>query len=218
MGIRPVTRDGTVVVKRTLSAVVKGSALTPSSEVYVSTDVETDGPLPGVNSMLSLGSVAFSGEGEVLDTFSANLEPLPRGVTDARTMAFWAGEPLAWAAATASPRPPAQVMTDYLQWLSGLDGSPIFVGLPAVYDFGFVNHYLLRFCHENPFRRNAIDIRSYAMAILGTSWQGTTLADMPDEWVRGWEHDHTAAGDAMVQGRLFMRMRSVVTPAHGRDA
>ena len=33
-------------------------------EIYVSTDVETDGPIPGPYSMLSLGSAAFRAEAE----------------------------------------------------------------------------------------------------------------------------------------------------------
>jgi hypothetical protein len=46
-------------------------------ETYVSTDIESDGPIPGVNSMLSFASVALDGDGRELATFSANLEPLP---------------------------------------------------------------------------------------------------------------------------------------------
>ncbi len=45
-------------------------------EIYVSTDVETDGPIPGPNSMLSFGSAAYSRGKELLGTFSANLETL----------------------------------------------------------------------------------------------------------------------------------------------
>lgn len=38
-------------------------------EIYVSTDIETDGPIPGPNSMLSFGSAAFTAEGRA--NFSA---------------------------------------------------------------------------------------------------------------------------------------------------
>jgi hypothetical protein len=30
-----------------------------SREIYISTDIEADGPIPGPNSMLSFGSAAF---------------------------------------------------------------------------------------------------------------------------------------------------------------
>jgi hypothetical protein len=46
-------------------------------EIYVSTDIEADGPIPGPHSMLSLGSAAYTGEKQLLSTFSANLETLP---------------------------------------------------------------------------------------------------------------------------------------------
>ena len=31
------------------------------NEIYISTDVETDGPIPGPHSMLSIGSAAYTG-------------------------------------------------------------------------------------------------------------------------------------------------------------
>ena len=59
------------------------------SEIYVSTDVETDGPIPGVNSMLSLGSAAYMHDKTLISTFSANLETLPDAIADPKTMAWW---------------------------------------------------------------------------------------------------------------------------------
>ena len=47
------------------------------TEIYVSSDVETDGPIPGPYSMLSFASAAYLSDKTLLDTFSANLEPLP---------------------------------------------------------------------------------------------------------------------------------------------
>ena len=37
-----------------------------SEEVYFSTDVETDGPIPGPHSMLSFGSAAYTADGTLL--------------------------------------------------------------------------------------------------------------------------------------------------------
>lgn len=48
-----------------------------TKESYVSTDVETDGPIPGPHSMLSLWSAAYLPEKTLVSTFSANLELLP---------------------------------------------------------------------------------------------------------------------------------------------
>ena len=54
-------------------------------EIYLSTDCETDGPIPGPHSMLSFGSAAFTADKQLLGTFSANLETLPGAVADPRT-------------------------------------------------------------------------------------------------------------------------------------
>jgi hypothetical protein len=54
----------------------------PREEIYVSTDVEADGPIPGPHSMLSFGSAAFLSDGTMIGTFAANLERLkaPKGI------------------------------------------------------------------------------------------------------------------------------------------
>ena len=61
--------------------------MTNKTETYISTDIETDGPIPGPNSMLSFGSAAFQG-GKMISTFSANLVTLPNAAPDPRTDAF----------------------------------------------------------------------------------------------------------------------------------
>ena len=70
-------------------------ALWPLSgeERYISVDVETDGPVAGLHSMLSLGAAAYNAWGQRVGTFSANLKTLPDATTDDRTMAWWKGQP-----------------------------------------------------------------------------------------------------------------------------
>ena len=60
-------------------------------EIYVSTDIETDGPVPGLNSMLSFGSAAYLADKTMISTFSANLEFLPGASGDPMTMACNSG-------------------------------------------------------------------------------------------------------------------------------
>ncbi|MCP1675567.1 hypothetical protein J2T57_002717 [Natronocella acetinitrilica] len=177
-------------------------------ELFVSTDVETDGPAPGSHSMLSLASAVFNPEGELVDTFSANLEPLPDATADRDTMAWWAERPEAWGAATSNAKDPATVMADYAAWLRGLPGKPIFLGYPVAFDFPFVSHYLVRFTGTNPFGRSAIDIHSYAMAVLQTASLGRVIPRrMPPHWIEGDSvASHIALDDATRQGLLFIRM------------
>jgi len=62
-------------------------------EIYVSTDVETDGPIPGPHSMLCLASAAYLPDKTLIGTFSANLEPLPGAKPHPKTMKFWSRHP-----------------------------------------------------------------------------------------------------------------------------
>src|SRR5205807_1607558 len=118
-------------------------------EIYVSTDVEADGPIPGPNSMLSFASAAYRADKSLVGTFSANLQTLPDAAGDPRTMEWWRGQPQAWAACRENAREPAIVMPEYVAWLNQLPGKPVFVAYPAAYDFMFVYWYLIRFAGES---------------------------------------------------------------------
>lgn len=172
-------------------------------EIYVSTDIETDGPIPGPNSMLSFGSAAFTAEGKLHSTYEANLELLPGAAGTPDTMAWWATQPEAWAACRANLRDPAEAMPHYVAWVKALHGKPVFVGYPAGFDFLFMYWYMIRFAGESPFSFSALDIKSYAMAVLGTEFRATTKRRMPKAWFTDRPHTHKALDDAIGQGELF---------------
>lgn len=177
------------------------------TEIYVSTDVETDGPVPALHSMLSLASAAFRADGTLIDTFTANLETLPGASEHPETMLFWRKFPEAWAASRESPRPPAEAMRDYAAWLRGLPGSPVFVAYPVVFDFMFVQWYLHRFTGSSPFTFVGLDIKSYAMAMLKIDFTEVTKTAMPARWFDPTlPHTHKALDDAIEQGALFCKM------------
>jgi hypothetical protein len=152
------------------------------TETYVSTDVETDGPIPGPHSMLSIGSAAFNAGGKLLVTFSANLVTLPGGSPHPKNLEFWQKNPQAWEVCRRDPQPPEIVMPRYAAWLKSLPGSPVFVGYPVAFDFMFVYWYLMRFAGECPLHHNGIDVRTYAMAMLKRGYRESGKADMPRHW------------------------------------
>lgn len=178
------------------------------AEVYVSTDVETDGPIPGPHSMLSLASAAFDRGGTRLATFSANLELLPGAVGHPDTLRWWQGQPAAWEACRSDPRAPEDVMPQYRRWLEGLPARPVFVAYPAGFDFAFVYWYLVRFAGGSPFSHSALDIKTYAMALLRSEYRASTKRNMPRRWFSKRPHTHVALDDAIEQGELFCRMLS----------
>lgn len=176
------------------------------TEIYVSTDVEADGPIPGPHSMLSFASAAYLADKTLVGTFEANLCLLPDAKGDPRTMAWWEGQPEAWAACRENVREPAVVMPEYVAWLNALPGKPVFVAYPAAYDFMFVYWYLIRFAGESPFSHSALDIKTYAMAVLGTEYRESTKRNMPKAWFDDTPHTHVALDDAKGQGALFCNM------------
>jgi hypothetical protein len=181
-------------------------------EVYFSTDVETDGPIPGPFSMLSIGSAAFLRDGTYLGGFSRNLHELPGALQDADTMVFWSKNPEAWTRTRESPVDPQAAMEDFIDWVErtcvvdGVAHKPVFVGYPATFDFMFVYWYMMYFCEESPFGFSALDIKSCAMVKLGTSFRRTTKSNMPKDWFSKLPHTHVALDDAIEQGLLFVKM------------
>lgn len=115
------------------------------SPFYVVTDCEFDGPTPGINSMLSFGSVAVAADGAIIGEFEAVLAPLDGALRDEATMAFWARHPQAWAAATENPEPAAAVMRRFVDWIGAIEGEPIFASHPLALDEPWFDYYLRRF-------------------------------------------------------------------------
>ena len=175
-------------------------------EIYISTDVETDGPIPGVHSMLSFASAAFRADKTLLGTFSANLHTLPGASGDPRTMAWWKTQPDAWAACRSGLQEPEQAMPHYVEWIKSLGGKPVFVGYPVTFDFMFVYWYLIRFTGSSPFSHSALDMKTYAMALLRTDYRDSTKRNMPRRWFDDLPHTHVALDDAIGQGHLFCNM------------
>lgn len=176
-------------------------------ETYISVDIEADGPIPGKNNLLSIGAVAFSQGAEEIGEFSVNLLPLTGATPDVDTMAWWTKHPEAYAA-TQTDRCSAPIaMGDFRQWISCFV-RPVFVAYPAGFDFTFVHWYFHRFLNQDPFGFQALDLKSYAMALMGSEFKKTAKNTMPKEWFEDLEkhHSHIAVEDAREQGRLFMKM------------
>jgi hypothetical protein len=121
-------------------------------------------------------------------------------------MTWWERQPLAWQAARVDPQPPERALKAYVAWVEGLPGRPVFVGYPGAYDFLFLYWYLLRFTGKSPFSHSALDIKTYAMAVLGKPYHESTKRGMPRRWFDDLPHTHRALDDALEQGALFCNM------------
>jgi hypothetical protein len=175
-------------------------------EIYVSTDVETDGPIPGPHSMLSFASAAYHADKMLVSTFTANLELLPGATANPDTMAWWRENQAAFEATRVNLETPEAAMRRYVEWLKSLPGKPVFVAYPAGFDFLFVYWYLIRFAGESPFSFSALDVKTYAMALLKSEYREAVKRTMPKRWFDDLPHTHIALDDAIEQGALFCNM------------
>lgn len=175
-------------------------------EIYVSTDIEADGPIPGPHSMLSFASAAYMADKKLVSTFSANLITLPGAQAHPDTQAWWDKNPQAWDACRKDCKNPDVTMKDYVAWVKNLPGKPVFVGYPAAYDFMFVYWYMIKFAGESPFSHSALDIKTYAMAVMKKEYRKSTKRNMPKHWFDPLPHNHVALDDAIEQGALFCNM------------
>ena len=177
-------------------------------ELYISVDIEADGPIPGPFSMLSFGAAAFTYPKRLVDTFTVNLKPLPEAKQDPATMKFWSKHPDAWAECNSNQKDPGEAMQAFVTWC-GLHDSykPVFVGYPLGFDFTFIYWYLINFCGESPFAFNGIDIKTYAMSVLRKNYKDSSVKHMPNAWIpKDFKNNHNALSDAKEQGELFLNI------------
>jgi hypothetical protein len=97
-------------------------------------------------------------------------------------------------------------MRRYVAWLKALPGRPVFVAYPAGFDFTFVYWYMMRFTGESPFSHSALDMKTYAMALMQKEYRNSTKKNMPSRWFDKLPHTHVALDDAIEQGALFCNM------------
>jgi len=176
-------------------------------ELYFSIDVETDGPIPGPHSMLSLGCAVF--DTALIDTFSVNLNTLPDASGHPETMAWWATQPIAWQATRENVVEPDVGLGKFVDWVNSFEGSAVAVAYPAGFDFMFLYWYLIKFGYQSPFSFSCLDMKTYAMALLGTSYRKSNKKSWPKKWFsKDKRHTHVAVEDAVEQGYIFLNMLS----------
>jgi hypothetical protein len=59
---------------------------------------------------------------------------------------------------------------------------------------------------ESPFSHSALDIKTYAMALLKKDYRQSSKRNMPRRWFDDVPHTHVALDDAIEQGALFCNM------------
>lgn len=191
---------------------------------YVVVDVETDGMLPGRNSMMSLAAVAANGDGAELGQFTANLSPLPEAAPDPVTLSWWWTQPEAWAAANRDQELPEVVLPRFVHWVRALPGEKVIVAHPLLFDGPWIDYYLERFVglrlfpppgrEERLFIDGGIDVATFAMAALNRDLRDCRKASLPDSFRTTTPHVHKALEDARGHAEIFLGLLRHVRQKH----
>lgn len=194
-----------------IHAVIAHEQAQPAPELYISCDVEADGPCPGLFSMLSFGLAAFTVDKKLVGAFSRNLELLDGADIDERTSKWWAqpDQVAAYAKSRESLVSPRGAMVDCKSWLDEIKvfGRPIIVGAPSGFDFTFMYYYFQRFLGESPIGFASLDLRSYAAAVMKRQYRHVGKRQYPAEWIdENLPHTHVALDDAIEQGCILINM------------
>jgi len=177
--------------------------MTMVTEIFVSVDVETSGPIPGEYSLLSIGACRVD-DPEV--TFACELKPLNRNA-DPEALAVTG---LSLDVLSQRGLAPQMAMQHFDAWLmAGItaDETPVFVGLNAPFDWSFVNYYFHRFLGRNPFGFTALDIKAYFMGAIGCRWSDTRSSQIANFVNVNSAGNHNALIDAQYQAKLFRLLR-----------
>ena len=192
-----------------------------ATDLYISLDVEADGPIPGPtgwgHSMLSLGACVAGLMGNdgfrpldpSADTFYVELKPISDDVVPAALAVCESSLSMSRAELLTHGADPSQAMREFATWVKDMEkrhnGRAVAVGWPSSWDFGtWVFWYLNRFAGESPFSHGQHrDIRDVLAARQNIPVRGLTKRTLPQHLKPTRRHTHQALDDAIEQAELF---------------
>lgn len=177
-------------------------------QIYFVTDVESDGPIPGDYSIVSIGTVVVDLEtlpqvlpqnlSSILPTFYCEMAPISE---------TWVSEALAISGVTREQHkamePAGVAIQRYLSFVNSFtrDGEhrPIFISDNNGYDWMFVCWYLWKFGKCNPF--------GYSSGNLNWLYKGITKNFYKSiKHLRRTKHTHNPVDDAMGNAEAFIEI------------
>lgn len=181
--------------------------------LYVSVDVEADGPIPGPYSMLSFGAAVagvqdgdgFSAADPEKLTFYRELRPISAEfVPEALAVSGLDRDRLREEGAE-----PAVALAEFAGWVREVaaGAQPVMCGYPASYDWMFLYWYLIRFTGASPFGHSGcLDMKTLYAAKARLPLRAVAKGAMPPELLSRRRHTHHALDDAIEQAELFAHL------------
>ncbi|MFI1922097.1 MULTISPECIES: exonuclease [unclassified Streptomyces] len=191
--------------------------------LYLSVDVEADGPIPGPYSLLSLGAAVagrqdadgFTAADPTRQTFYRELRPISdEFVPEALAVSGLDRDRL-----IEEGLEPALVMAQFARWVREVSGDaqPVMCGYPASYDWTFLYWYLIRFTGESPFGHSGcLDMKTLYATKAGLPLRAVAKRTMPAHLLPRRPHTHHALDDAVEQAELLANLMAWPGPGTPR--
>lgn len=171
-------------------------------ESFISVDVETAGPNPGLYSLLSIGACTVT---RPRKTFYVELQPVNENVKPEALLISG----LSFEMLRENGTHPEEAMGQFDDWLVEVvpEGvRPVFAAFNAPFDWMFVNEYFYRYLGRNPFGHSALDIKALYMGLEKTSWLETKMRHLGPRFLEGRKLTHHALQDAIDQADILEKL------------
>lgn len=166
----------------------------------VSVDVESDGPVPGLYSLVSFGAVIVSDQTK---SFYGQVKPISKQ---------WIPEALAVSGFSREEHEtfdePVDVFNNFKKWLEeNIDGRPVFISDNLAYDWQFINYYFHAYIGSNPF--------GFSGRRIGDIYSGYTRQIRTPKWkfLRNTKHTHNPVDDAKGNAEAIAKIISMMKQA-----
>ncbi|MFD5144505.1 MTH938/NDUFAF3 family protein [Streptomyces sp. NPDC058401] len=192
----------------------------PRPSLYISVDVEADGPIPGPYSMISFGAavagrqdgVSYTAADPERDTFYRELRPISEAyVPEALAVSGLDRDRLLREGAE-----PGAAMAEFRAWVRevSVGAQPVMCAYPASFDWTFLYWYLMSFGGESPFGHSGcLDMKTLYAAKAGVPLRAAVKGRMPRELLSRRPHTHHALDDAVEQAELMSNLMAWTPPA-----
>ena len=164
--------------------------------MYISVDVESDGPIPYDYSMICFGAVLLDRDLNITKTFYGQLQPISdKYIPEALAVSGFSREE------TLLFPEPIKTMTDFLNWIKSNCGDTQvrFFSDNVGYDWQFINWYFHHFLGNNPFGWSSINIKNLYNGIERNMRRS-------HKYLRTTKHTHHPVDDAMGNAEAVVKM------------
>lgn len=188
-------------------------ARTARPSLYISVDIEADGPIPGPYSMISFGAAvagrqdgaSYTAADPEQHTFYRELRPISdEYVPEALAVSGLDRDRLVREGAE-----PAAAMAEFRAWVRevSVGAQPVMCGYPASFDWTFLYWYLMRFGGDSPFGHSGcLDMKTLYAAKARVPLRAAVKGRMPKQLLSRRRHTHHALDDAIEQAELMSNL------------